>query len=122
MGRSKGGLWQAAVNFDSFRTDTNGDRQQVVSRPEFQDFLRRNYAWRTAAGNHGGWGYIGNRVAAGNGRLWGKVTAPVDPAAELGRKLTSNLGQKVAVNSLNIAADPATAAGWGCGWRRARTA
>ena len=107
---SQPALWQAAVNFGSFRADTNGDGQQVVSRPEFQDFLRRNYAWRTEAGNDGGWGYYDNGVAAGNGRSWGNGTAAADPAAELGRRLTSNLGQKVAVNSLNIAADPATAA------------
>jgi hypothetical protein len=118
------------VNFGPYRAETNGDGQQVVSRPEFQDFLRRNYAWRTEAGNDGGrvldiGGELGRvRVIDLAGKLvvnteagsvgpdlWSVYgTAVTDSAVELGRKLTSNLGQKVAVNSLNIAADPATAA------------
>jgi hypothetical protein len=107
---------QSDVNFGSYRADTNGDRQQVAARPEFQDFLRRNYDWQRAAGNDGGFVYFDRGGAAkvsgqANGRfLTGNGTAAADPAQDLGRKLAYNLGQKVAVNSLNIAADPATAA------------
>jgi len=94
--------------FSYARTDARPEgesrRTELAKNPEFQDFLERNYDWQLEhRKGDGGWGF------AGAGSLSGKVPAIVprdddkDRAAkQVHDKALMNLGQKVAVNSMNV--------------------
>jgi hypothetical protein len=79
-------------NFNN-QVDNEGDG--LVENEEFRKFVRDNYKWEN-------WANEGGMV----------LPNPNNPNA-LAQKLRYNLGQKVAVNSINLNVDPAAAGGLG---------
>ena len=88
--------------------------KKLAESSEFQDFLRRNYDWQIDVGKTAG----GSRYGLGTryeptedfyfralGRPGGTTGGGKAVARDLSGKLLSNLGQKVAVNSVNIDLD-----------------
>jgi hypothetical protein len=78
-------------------TEQQRRRAEVANRPDFQEFVRRNYAWRAETPARSTF-----RMTYGFGFLQAGRTRPGDLSQELSGKLLGNLGQKIVVNSRNV--------------------